>query len=173
MRLLQHAYLHRDSVALVAFRGRSAELLLPPTRSVQLARRSVDALPAGGGTPVAAGLLCALQVARRARLKHAENVMIVLLSDGRANVGLRANGEQTGAAIAEELRRLGAAIRKERITMTVVDTRQKFLSAGEARRLSDTLGARYIYLPQADSYKICDAVTAQCEVTSVMTVSAR
>jgi magnesium chelatase subunit D len=154
IRLLQQSYLHRDNVALVAFRGRSAEVLLHPTRSVELARRSIEALPAGGGTPIAAGLLSAWQVAKRARLKHAEDVMIVLMTDGRANVGLRVESGAGQEAIAEELRNLGAAIRKERIMLTLIDTRAKFVSGGEGRILSDLLGARYSYLPQADSAKI-------------------
>jgi magnesium chelatase subunit D len=162
IRLLQQAYLHRDSVALVAFRGQSAQVLLNPTRSVELARRSVEALPAGGGTPIAAGLFCALQVARRARLKLGGNALIVLFTDGRANVGLKsaaAGGQEASRqAISEELRKLGAAIRKENIALTLIDTRPRFVSAGDGPMLSDLIGARYVYLPRADSVTIYESV---------------
>jgi magnesium chelatase subunit D len=167
VRLLQQAYLHRDSVALVAFRGQSAQVLLDPTRSVELARRSVEALPAGGGTPIAAGLVSALQVAKRARLKVGGNVMIVLFTDGRANVGLTSGGtaglEAVRQTISDELRQLGAAIKRENIAMTLIDTRPRFVSAGEGRALSDLIGARYIYLPHADSGRIYDAVARESD----------
>jgi magnesium chelatase subunit D len=165
VRLLQQAYLHRDRVALVAFRGQSAQVLLDPTRSVELARRSVEALPAGGGTPIAAGLVSALQVAKRARLKLGGNVMIVLFTDGRANVGLSSSGmigqEAVRQAISDELRKLGAAIKRENIAMTLIDTRPRFVSSGDGRALSDLIGARYIYLPHADSGRIYNAVARE------------
>jgi magnesium chelatase subunit D len=165
VRLLQQAYLHRDSVALVAFRGQSAQVLLDPTRSVELARRSVEALPAGGGTPIAAGLVSALQVAKRARLKLGGNVMIVLFTDGRANVGLSSSGsigqEAARQTISDELRKLGAAIKRENIAMTLIDTRPRFVSSGDGRALSEVIGASYIYLPHADSGRIYDAVARE------------
>jgi magnesium chelatase subunit D len=86
IRLLREAYLHRDKVALISFRGDGAEVLLPPSRSVELAKRALDRLPAGGGTPLAAGLLTALDLAKRERRNGLRHTMLVLLTDGRANV---------------------------------------------------------------------------------------
>lgn len=65
--LLQQAYVHRDQVALIAFRGEQAEVLLPPSQSVELAKRALDVLPTGGGTPLASALLAAWQIAQHAR----------------------------------------------------------------------------------------------------------
>jgi len=127
----------------------------------------VEALPAGGGTPIAAGLVSALQMAKRAGLKLGGNVMIVLFTDGRANVGLTSGGtaglEAVRRTISDELRQLGAAIKRDNIATTLIDTRPRFVSAGDGRALSDLIGARYIYLPHADSGRIYDAVARESD----------
>lgn len=163
-RLLQDAYLHRDRVALIIFRGEKAELLLAPTRSVELGKRMVDALPAGGGTPLASGLLAALELARLSRSKERENAMLVLFTDGRANVGLHTDNiigrDARMAAIEEELKQIGAAMWAEGISSVVIDTMSRFLSGGEGRSLAEWLGGRYIYLPRANADSIYDVVAS-------------
>jgi magnesium chelatase subunit D len=148
--LLQKAYVHRDRVALLAFRGQSAELLLPPSQSVELARRALDLLPTGGGTPLAAALLAAIDVAQQARARGIMQTVLVLLTDGRANVGLRAGREQ----IAEELQTLGRAVVAAGIQTIVVDTQRTYLSRGEARKLAEWLAGEYVYLPNAQGEQI-------------------
>jgi magnesium chelatase subunit D len=157
-RLLERAYLHRDKVALVAFRGEEAQVLLPPTRSVSLAKRLVDSLPAGGATPLGRGLLRSLDLARAARAQDRSDVMLVVLTDGRANVGL--GGDHSRTAIGEELGRLGALLQSEGIASVVIDTKSKFVSTGEGRALAGMLGGKYVYLPLADSSRIYDAVSS-------------
>jgi magnesium chelatase subunit D len=159
IRLLGEAYLHRDRVALVSFRGNEAEVLLGPTRSVELGRRLVDALPAGGATPIARGLLSAMQVARRA--KDRAVTLLLLMTDGRANVGLA--GDRDRAVIEKELRAIGAALCAEGIETVVIDTKPGFISSGEGRALAETLGGRYVYLPRMDEASIYDAVSAAVE----------
>jgi magnesium chelatase subunit D len=166
-RLLQQAYLHRDKVALVSFRRSTAETLLAPTRSVELAKRLVDALPAGGATPIAAALIEALKLARLARLQGIGKAMLLLLTDGRANAGL---GGESGKepskkteAISEELRTIGRLLAKEGVAPVVIDTRPAFVSTGEGRALADLIGGRYLYLPRADTKAICKAVTSLSE----------
>jgi magnesium chelatase subunit D len=163
-RLLQEAYLHRDRVALIGFRGNDAELLLAPTRSVELGKRLVDALPAGGGTPIAAGLVKALDVARAARLQDKSDVMLLIFTDGRANVGLRSRTENEAAGRAEgitdELRQIGALLQLDEINSVVIDTRSRFVGAGEGQALAQLLGGRYLYLPGADEHAIYGAVKA-------------
>jgi len=156
IRLLQEAYLHRDKVALISFRGQSAEVLMPPTRSVEIAKRLIDALPSGGGTPLASGLIRSLNLARLARLRKMARTMVVVFTDGRANVAV----EQGPGSIAEELRQVGAAFQAEGVASVVIDTRSKFISGGEARELARKLGGRYLYLPRADSTSIYKAVTS-------------
>ncbi len=150
--LLQKAYVHRDRVALLAFRGCRADLLLPPSQSVELARRALDLLPTGGGTPLAAALLAALDVARQARSRGIMQTVLVLLTDGRANVGLRAGR----AGVEEELRTLGRSVAAAGIRAMVVDTQRSYLSRGEARRLAEWLGGQYVYLPNAKGEQIAE-----------------
>lgn len=158
--LLGQAYLHRDKVALISFRGSQADVLLAPTRSVELAKRLVDAMPTGGATPLAAGLLKALDLARLARVQGMSRAVILLMTDGRANVGMRASrsDRRHTAEAADELTAIGAALKIEGIESVVVDTRSAFVSSGEGRRLAEIIGARYLYLPRAGNVAITDGV---------------
>jgi magnesium chelatase subunit D len=155
IRLLERSYQGRDQVALVSFRGRTAQVVLEPTRSVERGRNLVAGLPLGGATPLAAGLLKSLEVALRARMKESRRAMILIFTDGRANVGLRAGRR---ADMAEELRQIGALLRREAIEAVVIDTRPKYASGRDAGALSELLGARYIYLGRADHDKIYSAI---------------
>ena len=160
-RLLQQAYVFRDQVALVRFGGEGAETLLPPTRSVQRAKRLVEALPASGATPLAAGLVQALGVARAARLRGSPQPVLLILTDGRANRPARpapSGPGPTPAALQQELRLLGAEIRREALTAVVVDTRPSFLAGEEGRTLADWTGARYLRLPRTDQGALFQAV---------------
>jgi magnesium chelatase subunit D len=160
-RLLQQAYLHRDKVSLISFRGAGAEVLLEPTRSVELAKRLLDALPAGGGTPLSAGVVKAIELARFARLKGIQQAMLVLFTDGRANVPLP--GDRTllsGSAIEDELRHLGALLGAEEIISVVVDTKSRFVSNNEGDALARMLGARYVYLPRSDAAMLHKAIVS-------------
>jgi magnesium chelatase subunit D len=145
-RLLSEAYLHRDKVALISFRGSGSDVLLAPTRSVELAKRLVDAMPAGGGTPLASGLVKAIELARRSRLQGLPQAVLVLFTDGRANVRLSKE-----RSTENELKQLGALLRAEGISTVVVDTKARFLSNSEGRALSRQLAARYLWLAQSSS----------------------
>ena len=83
--LLADCYIRRDQVALIAFRGSAAELLLPPTRSLARAKRSLAGLPGGGGTPLAAGLDAAFALSDSIRRKG-QTPTVIVLTDGRANI---------------------------------------------------------------------------------------
>jgi len=148
-------------VALISFRGDTAKALLAPTRSVEIAKRLVDWMPAGGGTPVAAGIVKSIEVARVARLRGMSQAMLVLFTDGRANVGRGKPVVTQGAnAIGEELTQLGQLLRLEDIRTVVVDTKSRFVSSGEGERLARVLGARYFYLPRSDATTVSDAIIA-------------
>lgn len=165
-RLLQQAYVFRDQVALVRFGGEGAETLLPPTRSLQRAKRLVEALPASGATPLAAGLAQALGVARAARLRGSPQPVLLILTDGRANRPARpapAGPGPTPATLQQELRLLGAEIRREALTALVVDTRPFFLAGEEGRSLADWTGARYLRLPRTDQGALFQAVKSVAE----------
>ncbi len=165
-RLLQQAYVFRDQVALVRFGGDGAQTLLPPTRSVERAMRLVEALPAGGATPLAAGLVQALEVARAARLRGSPQPVLLILTDGRANRPVRPAPLGQGskaAALQRELQLLGGEIRQEALTAVVVDTRPPFLAGGEGRTLADRIGARYLRLPRTDQGALFQAVKSVAE----------
>jgi magnesium chelatase subunit D len=153
--LLAEAYVRRDSVALLAFRGRGADLLLPPTRSLVRAKRSLAGLPGGGGTPLAAGLDAALSLGDAIR-RRGETPALVILTDGRANVardGLaaRARAEAEALAAARALRAAGLAA-------LLVDTSPHPQAAG--RDLAAAMGATYLPLPYADAASLSRAVRA-------------
>jgi magnesium chelatase subunit D len=160
--LLQQAYVHRDQVALLAFRGERAELLLPPSQSVELAKRALDVLPTGGGTPLAAALLSAYQLAEQARSRGIHHTTLVLITDGRPNVPLQPDptlGKQQRLDLArEEVQRLAGKLRIAGIGAVVIDTQRSFVSRGEAQQLATWLGGRYVYLPQGRSDQIAQAV---------------
>jgi magnesium chelatase subunit D len=153
--LLRRSYVNRDRVSLISFRGRDAQLLLAPSASVSRARRLLDEMSVGGGSPLAAGLARALEVARRVREAGALRVRLVVFTDGRANVPLSDEGAATtnGAAarrarIADEIAGLGASLRAACAGSLVIDTQSRFTSGGEGEFLSEALGARYLRLPQ-------------------------
>ena len=151
--LLEKAYVNRDRVALMSFRGQGAELLMPPTGSVELLRRAVDQIPTGGGTPLAATLVAALEVAQQARRRGLQNVVLVLLTDARANVGLKADR----AGVEDELRQLALLTAASGLKALVIDTQRSYLSQGSAQKLAAWLGGQYLYLPGASGATIAAA----------------
>ncbi len=153
--LLGEAYARRDHVALVAFRGEGAELLLSPTRSLVQTKRRLQALPGGGGTPLAAGLKLALETAHTASARGMTPT-VVLLTDGRANIALdgTANRGQASSEADEMARLIDAA----GVSALVIDTALRPQPALNA--LSQTLSAPYIALPRADAHRLSDAVRA-------------
>lgn len=153
--LLSDAYSRRDHVALLAFRGEGAEVLLPPTRSLVQTKRRLQALPGGGGTPLAAGLKLALECAERS-MRQGMTPTIVLLTDGRANIAL--DGRADRAVARDDAGNLARIIRARGIPVLAIDTGTRPQPAlGE---IADLLGGRYIALPRADSRRLSDAVSA-------------
>ncbi len=165
--LLQQAYVHRDQVALLAFRGDRADLLLPPSQSVELAKRALDVLPTGGGTPLAAALLAAYQISEQARARGIYRTTIVLITDGRPNVPLKADPTMDKTRRLEqarqEVQQLASRLRAAGVGAVVIDTQRSFVSRGEAQQLAAWLGGRYVYLPNGRGDQIANAVIAASE----------
>ncbi|MEQ8903182.1 MAG: magnesium chelatase subunit D [Roseovarius sp.] len=153
--LLAQAYARRDHVALIAFRGTGAELLLPPTRSLVQAKRRLAGLPGGGGTPLAAGLLAGATLAAQARGRGLDPAL-ALLTDGRANVALDGSGGR--AAAMQEAHEVSAYLRALGLPAILIDTSAR--SAPETAQLAQSLGAQYLALPRADAARISGAVSA-------------
>jgi magnesium chelatase subunit D len=153
--LLGDCYVRRDSVALLAFRGRGADLLLPPTRSLVRAKRSLTHLAGGGATPLAAGIDAAAALAARS-LNRGLVPNVVLLTDGRGNVtreGLvdRRQAEQDALAAATALRVLG-------VGTALVDVSPR--GQAFARELAAAADAWYVPLPHANARALSRAVGA-------------
>jgi magnesium chelatase subunit D len=153
--LLAECYVRRDRVAVVAFRGRAAEVLLAPTRSLTRAKRSLAGLPGGGGTPLAAGIDAVADLAD-ATARRGGAPVIVLLTDGRANVARNGTG---GRAQADADARLAARrVRLAAHPCMLIDTSPQPQALGRA--LAAELGGTYMALPHADADKLSRAVQA-------------
>jgi magnesium chelatase subunit D len=143
--LLKLSYVHRDQVAIIGFRGDSAKTYLPPSRSILRARRVLDSLLVGGSTPLSAGLVSAMKLARNATGKVGE-VSVLLFTDGIANVPLSGNDGNRLArqvAIEKELAALGLAFAKLKVRIVVVDSQNSFVRSGDVRALAQRLGGQY------------------------------
>jgi magnesium chelatase subunit D len=151
--LLAEAYSRRDHVALVAFRGTAAEILLPPTRSLVQTKRRLAALPGGGGTPLAAGLKQAAELAALSKTKGLTPTVVVM-TDGRANIALDGSADRPRAAADSET--LAAALRAHNIPGLMIDTGNR--PQPQLRDLAVILDAPYLPLPRADAKRVSDAV---------------
>jgi magnesium chelatase subunit D len=134
--LLLDAYQKRDRVGLIAFRGQGAELLVPPTNSVELAEQRLRQMPTGGRTPLSAGL----QLAERVLTSHLQRdaaltPLLVLVTDGRSNVGSPAH-----------LRHAALTLAQKRLAALVLDSEQSFVRLGAVKEIAAWLEADYLPL---------------------------
>lgn len=145
--LLIEAYQKRDKVALVAFRGVRAEVLLPPTASVELAQRNLEQLPTGGKTPFTSGLLLGYQLLCTERIKdQTSRPLLIIVSDGRANVVATADVEAD-----EEVLRTAEQIRGDGIQCIVIDTETGPVRFHKMQHLATALNAAYHHLEEPDA----------------------
>lgn len=152
--LLADAYQRRDHVGLIAFRGARAELVLPPTRSTSVAERRLHALPTGGRTPLADALRLAREVLERPA-HAAQSPVVVVLSDGRANVPLTDRGIPVADAHRE-----ARALRDARVAALVLDSEIGPVRLGLAARLASELGADYRHLDDLEPSHTAQAIRA-------------
>ena len=151
--LLQDSYARRDSVCVVAFRMASAQVLLAPTRSLVRAKRALAGLPGGGGTPLASGIQAAL-IQARALQRAGSTPMLVMLSDGRANVsaagiGGRVQAQADAQAWADQWRLSGFAA-------LWMDTALQ--PEPQAQNLAQHMGAHYFPMPHVQAQRMASVV---------------
>ncbi len=153
--LLLDAYQKRDRIGMIAFKGNTAELLLPPTNSVEMAHKLLEELPTGGKTPLSAGLAKAYEVAKAQLLKDPNvSPLLIIISDGKGNVSI---GSEKPA---KEARRIGEIIMEEaRIKSIVIDVEKEgLLTFGLARELANTLEAEYYKIDELKADTLVQAV---------------
>jgi magnesium chelatase subunit D len=151
--LLADCYIRRDSVALITFSGRLTEVALPPTRSLVMAKRRLTGLPGGGGTPMAAAIDMAADLALAIRRKG-QTPTLVFMTDGKANLTREGKGDraQAGQEAMTAARQLAAS----GIGTLMVDISPR--PSTPARELAAAMRAKYLPLPFADPAKLSNAV---------------
>jgi magnesium chelatase subunit D len=151
--LLADCYARRDRVAVIGFRGTAAQVLLAPTRSLVRAKRQLAGLPGGGGTPLAAAI-DAVQAMAGAVRRGGATPLVVLLTDGRANIAR--DGTPGRDAAARDALSAARAFAQSATAALLIDTSPQPSAAAQAIALA--LGARCIALPQAQAQALSQAV---------------
>ena len=151
--LLADCYVRRDRVAVLAFRGKTVELLLPPTRSLARAKRSLAGLPGGGGTPLATAIDAARELAEQIS-RRGETPVIVLLTDGRGNIAR--DGSPGRSKAGEDALAAARQLRASSITALLLDTSPQPQAAAQV--LATEMGAAYVPLPYAGAQAVSRVV---------------
>ena len=165
MSLLMDAYQRRDRVAMIAFRGTTSEVVLPPTDSPRLAQQRLDDLPTGGRTPVAQALADAHRLIRQQRQRSPDTPpLLAIVSDCRANVGI-SNGA-SGSDPFEEVLRICESMKLDKVHSIVLDPSPRSNRFGLVRRVAEALGGEYVPLDELRSTAISAAVRQAQEESS-------
>jgi magnesium chelatase subunit D len=151
--LLTDAYQRRDRVGLVVFQKDRATMVLPPTNSIQLARRALADIPVGGKTPLSAGLFLAHQTIRREKVFHPDVLpLVILLTDGAGNVSM------SGLPPQDEAHRIAERIADDEIRSIVINMEHAAFDQGLAQALAEHLSAPCYTLNELKADNLYQAV---------------
>jgi magnesium chelatase subunit D len=151
--LLARCYIRRDEVAMIAFRGTDAQTVLPPTRSLVMAKRKLAGLPGGGATPLVAGLEKGLELAMSVR-RQGSTPLVVLLTDGRGNIAR--NGSPDRALAEEQLAGMATRYRSFDMRTICIDIGRRPREA--VAELAGAMGADLHFLRQANAKQVSSLV---------------
>jgi magnesium chelatase subunit D len=151
--LLQQSYARRDSVCIVSFKGAKAQLLLPMTRSLVRAKRAMMGLPGGGGTPLALALKMACEQATQLQRQGVTPILVVL-SDGRANVNLQGLGGRAQAQA--DAQQWAAQWRQTGHRCLWIDT--SLQPDTQVQNMAQTMGGSYLPMPQVQAQRMASAM---------------
>ncbi len=150
--LLTDAYQKRDRVGLISFRGTSATVLVPPTNSVDLAKKNLDVMPTGGRTPLSDALMTAFRTFEKEIRQHPKDRMsMILISDGKGNVSM------SSMKPLEEALMIAGELKSINVSSLILDTDESAVSLGFAKRIADASGGRYMRLSDIESSSIMAA----------------
>ena len=141
--LLAEAYENRDKVCLTVFRDLGAEVIVPPTRSLTRAKRLLSAMPAGGATPLAAGLVLARQIAETAK-RNGQAAQIILMTDARANRALDGSTDRKKADL--DATQAARGLRAANIPVVILDSGRR--ASHHLTTLAENLAADIVPLPR-------------------------
>lgn len=158
MSLLTDAYQRRDRVGLIVFQKDRAQLVLPPTNSVTLAKKALADIPVGGKTPLAAGLYLALEVFKREQISHPDVMpLMILLTDGAGNVSM------TNLPPQDEAHRIADQIHEANIRNVTINMEHATFDQGLAQLLADRLGGPCYTLAELHAAALVDTVRQELD----------
>lgn len=156
--ILAKARRKRHRVSMVAFRDKTAQVILQPTSSLTLARKRLKSLPTGGATPFADGLMKSWQIIMAQRLKDPEIIpLLVVISDGEANVPY--DRDQYGLDVMTELHLISRRISQDSIQAIVIDTSPLSKSGDEMKQIAQSLDARYHHITGLRAANVVDTIS--------------
>ncbi len=158
MSLLTDAYQRRDRVGLIVFQKDRAQVVLPPTNSVMLAKQALTTIPVGGKTPLSAGLLLSYEVITREKNLNPDIIpLMILMTDGAGNVSVGHEPPQ------EEAHRIADLIRQELIKTVTINMEHVAFDQGLASKLADRLGGPCYTLAQMHAEALLETVRKEMD----------
>ena len=151
--MLADAYAKRDYVALVGFRGQTAEVLLQPTRSLVMAKKTLAAFAGGGGTPLAMGMKCALDMAQKSK-RDGRTPTLAFLTDGKANIAL--DGSANRDAAMTDVHQLAGMTNHLGVQSIFIDVGRR--PNAKLQQVAATSGSQYLPLPLADARAVSNVI---------------